>query len=406
MKIVFTILIVIICANLSRSDWVNVTNEINNLNINALTATDGYIFAGNDQYTYRSSNNGNNWQQIYNLSSLALASNGSYIYRGYQNGYNYSTNYGANWLFAGLNLKTLSLFANGSNVYAGCSWPVPGSSTNRGVWISTNYGANWSQTSLNNINVYSLTVSGSHLFAGGYNTGVAGGVFVSTNNGQNWTNPLLIGGDALASNGSIIYTGVDGSPYGVYRSTNYGTNWIQTSLNNAGVHAIIIYNNIVFAGASNGVYVSSDSGASWILRNEGMGSMYTISLCIHNEFIFIGSSGQGVWRRPLSELTGINQISSEVPKYHTLEQNYPNPFNPVTKIKFNISSSSGGGKHTVKLVVFDFLGRELSTLFERHLNPGSYEVDFDGSNYTSGSYFYRLTADNLIIDTKKFVLIK
>ncbi len=402
MKIKFIILFIIISTHILRSDWVNVTNEINNLNINALTATDGYIFAGNDQYTYRSSNNGSNWQQIYNLSSLALASNGSYLYRGYQNGYNYSTNYGANWLFAGLNLKTLSLLANGNYVFAGCSWPVPGSSTNRGVWISTNYGANWSQTSLNNIDVYSLAVSGSHLFAGGYNSGVAGGVFVSTNNGQNWTNPLLVGGDqALASNSSIVYAG---GGNGIYKSTDFGSNWTQVS--NIQVNVLIIYGNYVFAGASSGFYVSNDSGASWILKNEGMGSMYTISICIHNEFIFIGSSGQGVWRRPLSELTGINQISSEVPKYHTLEQNYPNPFNPVTKIKFNISSSPGGGKHTVKLVVFDFLGRELSTLFERHLNPGGYEVDFDGSNYSSGTYFYRLTADNKIIDAKKMVIVK
>jgi len=404
LKIKSIILFIIIFVHILKADWVNVTNEINNLNINALTATDGFIFAGNDQYTYRSSNNGNNWQQIYNLSSLALASNGSYIYRGYQNGYNYSTNYGADWLFAGLNLKTLSLYASGNYVYAGCSWPVPGSSTNRGVWISTNYGANWSQTSLNYIDVYSLAVSGSHLFAGGYNPGVAGGVFISTNNGQNWINPILGGGDALASNGSIVFTG-GGSSFGVYKSTNYGVNWIQTSLNNVAIDAIIFYNNIVFAGGGSGFYVSIDSGITWTLRNEGMTSG-AHPLAIHDGYIFAGSSGQGVWRRPLSELTGINQISSEVPKYHTLEQNYPNPFNPVTKIKFNISSSPGGGKQVVKLVVYDLLGREVNLLVDEQLSPASYEVIFEGSNYTSGTYFYRLITDNKIIDAKKIVIVK
>jgi len=44
---------------------------------------------------------------------------------------------------------------------------IPGGSTNRGVWLSTNNGVNWIQTALNYINVYSLTVSGSYLFAGG-----------------------------------------------------------------------------------------------------------------------------------------------------------------------------------------------------------------------------------------------
>ena len=383
-----------------RADWVNVTNEINNLNIKALTATDGYIFAGNDQFTYRSSNNGNNWEQIYNLPSLCLSSNGNYIYRGYQNGYNYSTNYGVNWLFAGLNLKTISLFANGSNFYAGCSWPIPGSSTNRGVWISTNSGANWSQTSLNYIDVYSLSVSGSYLYAGGYNNGVAGGVFVSTDSGQSWTNPLLIGGDAIASNGNIIYTGVDGSPYGVYKSINYGQNWVQTSLNNVGVHSLIIYNNIVFAGATNGLYVSTNQGVTWLQRNEGMTSG-SVSLTINNGYLFSGSSGQGVWRRPLSELVGINQISNTLPKEFTLGQNYPNPFNSTTKIRFSIPKNS-----IIKIKIFDLLGKIKDFPVNERLNPSEYEFTLDASNYSSGVYFYQLISDDIVIDTKKFIVIK
>ena len=403
--------------SLIQADWVNVTNGINNLNINALTATGSYIFAGNDQFVYRSSNNGDNWQQIYNLPGRALASFGSYIYMGYNNGVGRSTNYGTNWSYAGLNQWTLCLLSNGNNIYAGCFWPVPGGSTNRGVWLSTNYGANWTQTALNNVDIYSLTVSGSYLFAGGYNTGVAGGVFVSSNNGQNWTNPLLIGGDALVSSSNYIYTGVDGSPYGVYKSTNYGLNWSQTSLNNVGVHALAIYGNFVFAGASNGVYVSSDNGTTWIQRNEGMGNKYTISICTYNGFIFIGTSGQGVWRRQLSELVGVKPISNEVPQKFILYQNYPNPFNPVTKIKFDIPPNrppfdKGGWTKSggfVKLTIYDVLGREVATLVNQQLTPGTYEVEWDGSDYPSGVYFYRLTvtdASTPLSITKKMVLLK
>lgn len=376
-----------------KADWVNVTNEIINLNINALTGTGSYIFAGNNQYIYRSSNNGDNWQQIYNLKALALASNGNYIFHGYENGVGRSTNYGNNWSYAGLNQWTLSLLTNGNYVYAGCFWPIPGGSTNRGVWISSNFGANWSQTSLNDKDIYALTITGSYLFAGGQ------GIYLSTNNGSNWSLSLLGSSWALSSNGNYIYTGTDGSPYGVYKSTNYGTNWTQTSLNNVGVHALAIYNGYVFAGTSYGFYVSSDSGATWAVRNEGFsGTPYIKSFCIHNNFLFAGPPG--VWRRPLSELVGIKTISQEVPEGYLLYQNYPNPFNPITNIKYQITNKS-----YIELKIFDILGRQIETLVSKIQKPGSYEAEWDGEDYPSGVYFYRLEAGTFV-DSKKMVLVK
>jgi len=95
-----------------------------------------------------------------------------------------------------------------------------------------------------------------------------------------------------------------------------------------------------------------------------------------------------------------------------LHQNYPNPFNPSTKIKFDIinplfpieSGSSTRGEN-VSLKVFDITGREIQTLVNEQLNPGTYEVTFDGSNYASGIYFYQLRTGEFT-ETKKFALIK
>jgi hypothetical protein len=70
-----------------------------------------------------------------------------------------------------------------------------------------------------------------------------------------------------------------------------------------------------------------------------------------------------------------------------LEQNYPNPFNPVTGISYSIPFGS-----YVTLKVYDLLGREISTLVNGSQNAGSYKVNFDGSNLSSGIYFYRITA--------------
>lgn len=393
-------LIFISISNSSKADWVNISGGIGNLNVNAITGTGGFVFAGNDNRVYRSSNNGNNWTEIYGQSALALATNGTNIYRGYSNGFNYTTNLGSNWVFGNLTQWTTELLATGSTVYAGCFYPQL-VSTNKGVWISTNSGANWTQTALNNIDIYSLTLSDGYLFAGGATNGVGGGVFRSTDNGQTWTNPLLTGGDALASYSNYIYTGVDGSPYGVLRSTNYGSNWVFTSLNNAGVHALITLNNNVFAGSTQGVYHSSDNGITWILRNEGMTSGVS-SMAIYNGYIYAGSLGQGIWRRPLNELVGIEQISSTIPEKSGLEQNFPNPFNPSTNVKYSVKDNNS----YVSITVYDITGRMIDEPVKQKQNAGIYKVDFNGSGLSSGVYFYRLTVNNEVMDTKKMILMK
>ncbi len=99
-------------------------------------------------------------------------------------------------------------------------------------------------------------------------------------------------------------------------------------------------------------------------------------------------------------LISVRPVSNQVPKTFGLMQNYPNPFNPNSKIKFQISELSN-----TKLVVYDMLGREVSTLVNEQLKPGTYEADFDGSKYSSGVYFYQLSAGDFS-QTKKMILIK
>ena len=94
-----------------------------------------------------------------------------------------------------------------------------------------------------------------------------------------------------------------------------------------------------------------------------------------------------------------------LPDKFSLYQNYPNPFNPVTTIKFNIPSDIKGQISEVKLIIYNILGKEIAQLVNDKLQPGTYEVTFDGSNLPSGVYFYKITAGNYI-DTKKMLLIK
>lgn len=92
-----------------------------------------------------------------------------------------------------------------------------------------------------------------------------------------------------------------------------------------------------------------------------------------------------------------------------LYQNYPNPFNPTTTIKFTIAPSplSFGEGTGVRLLVFDILGREVATLLNERLNPGTYTIDFNAGQYkmASGVYFYTLNAGPYN-KTKKMILIR
>jgi len=97
---------------------------------------------------------------------------------------------------------------------------------------------------------------------------------------------------------------------------------------------------------------------------------------------------------------GIQNISSEFPDRFFLSQSYPNPFNPTTNINFTIPKSG-----FVKMIVYDINGREISTLVNQEMRPGSYKVDFDGSNLSSGIYYYTMTGGDFA-ETKKMMLVK
>ncbi|MDZ4711256.1 MAG: T9SS type A sorting domain-containing protein [bacterium] len=102
-------------------------------------------------------------------------------------------------------------------------------------------------------------------------------------------------------------------------------------------------------------------------------------------------------------IVGISPTSTIVPEKFGLYQNYPNPFNPVTKIKFDIANSNTGQE--VKLMVYNTVGKEVATLVNEKLYPGSYEVTFNGNDLPSGVYFYTLNAGS-IKQTKRMALIK
>lgn len=89
-----------------------------------------------------------------------------------------------------------------------------------------------------------------------------------------------------------------------------------------------------------------------------------------------------------------------VPSEFGLSQNYPNPFNPTTTIEYQVKEPGN-----VKLTVFNLLGQEVQVLVNKRYSVGTYAVDFDASELTSGIYFYRLEVNDFT-STKRMMLIK
>jgi len=100
------------------------------------------------------------------------------------------------------------------------------------------------------------------------------------------------------------------------------------------------------------------------------------------------------------KVASVEPIENGIPNGFTLSQNYPNPFNPTTEIQFSITKS---GMTTLK--VYDMLGKEVATLVNEELNPGTFKTKFDASRLASGTYVYMLTSNGSRL-ANKMMLVK
>ncbi|MEO8513390.1 MAG: exo-alpha-sialidase [Ignavibacteria bacterium] len=160
---------------------------------------------------------------------------------------------------------------------------------------------------------------------------------------------------------------------------------------------------------------STDAGSSWgtdtrLSNNSALSEIPSLTVSGQSVHVIWTDERDGnreiyYKRDPAGNPAGLINISTEIPKGFSLSQNYPNPFNPTTKIKFSIPFGSVLKTDIVRLTIYDNLGREIETLVNQQLAPGTYEVDFVGSNLATGTYYYRFTTD-VFSETKKMLLVK
>lgn len=229
-----------------------------------------------------------------------------------------------------------------------------------------------------------------------------------------------------AYNWSVIYTGTGykehkslhfqdtnlgyavGDSGVIIKTTDGGNNWLN--LNSGTVNNLnsidIISPSYAWAvgGYANTILMSSNSGQNWFFQPVNQSYLKSVDFVSALTGWAVGDAGK-IFKTTSGGLTYLSEIENHIPKKFTLYQNYPNPFNPVTKIKFDVASVGNGRDRSVQLIVYDILGREITTLVNEPLKPGTYEVEWDGSNYPSGIYFYKLATEEYS-ETKRMILLK
>jgi hypothetical protein len=295
------------------------------------------------------------------------------------------------------------------------------------------------QPSANRImTVYNLDATGNGhsmylAWSDDYGATVAGNLVLTEANESQWARIAANGG---AANQDVMityrrqYSGNDWDPY-YQNSTTGGTTlaswsggYVDASTSEAWYCDVIGVRNTtnLFKAAYTqdvtvsvpGSYYAGWNGTTWNSPNPTQ----TNDLPVDNQFgrtragyklgggddcisIWSGTSGVGVYASRLCQTTlGIGNNNNELPHEYKLAQNYPNPFNPSTIINFSIPQSG-----LVKLVVYDILGREITTLVNEAKVAGNYSVTFDASSIPSGVYFYKITSGNFV-STKKMALVK
>lgn len=251
---------------------------------------------------------------------------------------------------------------------------------------------------------------------------LAGVLRKTTNSGHNWQSSIVasepLNDIRFVDSNYIIGVGGD-FEFGsfLYKSTNSGTNYTLEYFPSFGLSYAVAPRTKseywISTGFTKKLLLTLDSGNTFMeIPAPGIASVYDIYFKDTLNGWCVGTGGMVAKYNNSS--VGISEEGTILQnKSYILNQNYPNPFNPVTKIKFTIVSSPrtsnvlerGSGGNLILLKVYDVQGREVQTLVNERLQPGTYETSFDGSALNSGVYFYKMVAEGYN-ETKKMLLIK
>lgn len=143
-----------------------------------------------------------------------------------------------------------------------------------------------------------------------------------------------------------------------------------------------------------------NGGDNWVVQTTGS-SVELWSIDFVNDTLGYAIGSNAVLKTTNGGITFINNNNNSLPTDYELYQNYPNPFNPVTTIEFLINKPA-----FVSITIYNSLGNEIKKIVNGNKLAGTYSIDFDASNLSSGVYFYSLNIDERNVSTRKMLLLK
>ncbi|HMQ79773.1 MAG TPA: T9SS type A sorting domain-containing protein [Ignavibacteria bacterium] len=417
--------------SINSQSWVpagNVTSPGTRPSISVCGINSAYIADGsqNAPKVFRTTNGGLNWltvpvggitNEIYCV--WAINDNLAFVGEGYVNGnanlYK-TTNAGANWS---------SILTTGSNNghFTGLAFTkINGNlfalAIAEKVYRSSNSGNNWVELSAGVTGVSnaqnSLMIVDNDFYGFGLNNGAAR-IRLTTNNSTSWTTQQIsVSGNytsAIAFHSNKLY-GVAATSTSlpmISRTTDGGQTWSSVNIGSGVTGTCYLVwvpaTPVVYIlGENGGIKRSTDNGISWVTTpTPGVTNLTHFDFHQQGMVVYgyaVSSNGNVIkLADTLNILTGINS-NSNIPGNFSLEQNYPNPFNPSTLIKYSVAENV-----SVRLSVYDVLGREVAVPVNEFKTAGSYEVSFNGDNLGTGVYYYRIDAGSFT-ETKKMLMIK
>jgi photosystem II stability/assembly factor-like uncharacterized protein len=352
--------------------WLPANAGINGTGPRTLANIGRELFVATFEGVWRSGDNGDSWSPINNGISLTdgevLASTGSVLFQGSYYGLYRSSDSGAHWdsfnnglphpaiysMIADKDFLAIGTYDSGVYVW----------SEDENNWLSSNVGL---KNGLKTRSVLAMIETDFGTFAA-LN---GGSIFRSTNHGQTWVFCDSLGPAefAFAADKKNIYvaTYLGFGSCTVYRSTDSGVTWHETNFAAVGypaIYCLTLINGNLFAGAEDGIYLTSDNGDSW--TSVGYFSGYVNNLLLNNNYLF-ATSGANVWRRPLSEMLGQSAVAKTEATNQSLHC-YPNPLSQSTTISFSPEASG-----YAEISIVNLLGVEVARVFSGELQAGEHQ---------------------------------
>ncbi|MBK9332097.1 MAG: T9SS type A sorting domain-containing protein [Ignavibacteria bacterium] len=400
---------------LSQPGWYNQNSGVtNNLTSASFINSNTGWCAGNNGTILKTTNGGDGWilknsGVDQNINSLMFTS----IDTGYAVGVKglilKSTNGGDSWLRLNVVDSTYDFssvyFVNNSLGYLGGAKTEPDPAK---ILRTSNGGIDWDFVEYQGAfikSIFFINNTTGWIINGHYVIGVEE-VKKTTNGGSDWeTQYGTVTLNSLFFLDTLVgWTVGLGTGPSIFKTINGGNIWTPCLF--CGVGEV---NSVFFANYSKGwltgrqyLYSTTNGGNNWILYPDIEPTKFKRDIKFTDSLTgwVVGDSGIILKTTTGGVLTDFTNISSEIPDEYSLSQNYPNPFNPRTIINYQLSMFN-----FVSLKVYDVLGNEVAVLVNEKHNAGAYSVEFDGSGFSSGVYYYRLeTAE--FRETKSMVLLK